>query len=617
MRSSGRAPFTPEHAACDGENKAGRPRTLVQLFRSRAELMGDQRAYVFLKNGEVEHEVLDYASLDRSARAIAARLQNICSRGQRAILMYNPGVEFIRAFLGCQYSGVIAVPAYPPNMTRPEKDLGRLRSIKRSCRAAVVLTHAEIGDALSGGTLPGFEHMDVLSTDTIEDNESAEWTEYDARPEDLALLQYTSGSTAEPKGVMVSHDNLMHNLEFIHSCEANDSSSVSVSWLPPYHDMGLIEGILQPAYAGVPCYLMSPSAFIQKPLRWLRAISKYRASNSGGPNFGYQLCIDRIKQNIFSGAGDRQRNEPLDLSNWRVAYNGSETVRHKTMLEFCERFSPCGFSPDAFRPVYGLAESTLLVAASPANSRWKVHRVCNHHSDTAGAGMEQLESVSCGMTNPDSEIVIVDPSNRTRSKEGSEGEIWVSGRSVAQGYWENPRANLATFSAYLASGEGPFLRTGDLGVRWNGELHVTGRIKDVLIVRGRKYYPQEIEYLIETSVPSVASGGSVAFSIDDGCSEELIVLAEIRNREVNRLSSTVGGGDRPKDEALSRVARSIAQSIVEQFDVSPAAVDLVSAGSVCKTSSGKPMRYACRERYLAGGFNTIETWARPGFRQNE
>ena len=590
--------------------------TLVQLFRARAERTGAEPAYVFLKNGEVEDETLDYARLDRAARAIAACLQRACSPGERAILTYNPGLDFIKAFLGCLYAGVIAVPAYPANMQRPDRDMGRLSSIILSCSAKTILTQAGLCSEWRPGCdlAPAVGNLNIIATDDISLDTAGQWHEYDARADDLALLQYTSGSTAEPKGVMVSHDNLLHNLAFIDACEEYDESSLSVSWLPPYHDMGLVDGILLPAFAGVPACLMSPSAFIQKPLRWLRAISKYRATKSGGPNFGYQMCVDRIDSASVLAVNEDQHTTSLDLSCWRAAYNGAETVRYKTMSDFSAMFSPYGFHSNSFRPVYGLAESTVLVSASPARSRWRrVHRDAPRANGKAFQYIETADAVSCGAANPDSELVIVDPDRRVVCEDGDEGEIWVSGRSVARGYWDDTRATVKTFSAYLEdSGKGPYLRTGDLGVVRPGQLFVTGRIKEILIVRGRKFYPQELEYMTESSMSTIPTGGAVAICVDNGASEELVMLAEVRNREINKLSAGGNTDCQQRREALARAAEDVVELLVENFDISPGTVQLLPGGSLCKTSSGKPIRYACRAKYLQGAFDALTTWVRPG-----
>ncbi|MGH8694812.1 MAG: AMP-binding protein, partial [Burkholderiales bacterium] len=332
-------------------------RSIVEMFRACAEAKRDGRGYVFLENGETEASVLTYGELDRQSRAIAATLQHSVAPGARALLMYPPGLEFIAAFLGCLYAGVLAVPAYSPHPARLARSLPRLRAIARDAEISVVLCTESIA-AMSPALLkeaPELAQARILATDRIDPSPADTWKEPAIGPDTLAFLQYTSGSTAEPKGVMVSHGNLLHNLAYMNECEGNDTSSCSVSWLPVYHDMGLIEGILLPAFGRYPAYLLAPMAFLQRPLRWLTAISRYRATSSGGPNFAYDLCVRKITP---------EQRQQLDLSCWHVAYNGSEPIRETTLASFTETFADCGFRAESHRPTYGLAEATLLVSAS-------------------------------------------------------------------------------------------------------------------------------------------------------------------------------------------------------------------------------------------------------------
>src|SRR5712691_11595023 len=332
------------------------------MFRASVEAQGNRRGYVFLENGETEVSALTYGELDRQGRAIAATLQQSIAPGSRALLMYPPGLEFISAFLGCLYAGVLAVPAYPPHPARLSRSLPRLRAIARDAEVGVVLCTESIA-AMSPALLkeaPDLAQARMLVTDRIDPARANAWKEPPLGPDTLAFLQYTSGSTAAPKGVMVSHGNLLHNLAYLNEREGNDADSCSVSWLPVYHDMGLIEGILLPAFGRYPAYLMSPMAFLQGPIRWLKAISRYRATNSGGPNFAYDLCVRKITQ---------EQRQQLALSCWRVAYNGSEPIRSTTLASFTEAFAECGFRAESYRPTYGLAEATLLVSASPRSTR--------------------------------------------------------------------------------------------------------------------------------------------------------------------------------------------------------------------------------------------------------
>jgi acyl-CoA synthetase (AMP-forming)/AMP-acid ligase II len=468
------------------------PSTFVELLQWRAYHRPDRKLFTFLEDGEKEEVHLTYSELDRKARAIAALLQSFVSPGERALLLYPPGLDYISAFFGCLYAGVVAVPAYPPDPSRLDRTLPRLEAILADVQVTVVLTTTPILSLAEFlfDQAPDLGTLQWMATDTVVNGMEYSWRESKITPRNLAFLQYTSGSTRAPKGVMVSHGNLMVNSAVIARAFSIATRDRAVLWLPPYHDMGLIGGILQPIFSGIHCILMSPISFLQKPLRWLQAISHYKATVAGGPNFGYDLCVRKTTPEQRAG---------LDLSSWTMAFTGSEPVRPETLSRFAAAFEPCGFQMCAFYPCYGLAESTLFVTGGfrseepvlcPVQSTaLKQNQVVL--AELSGESSQTL--VGCGHTLTEHKVEIVHPDLLTRCPSGQLGEIWVSGPSVALGYWNQLEETDFTFRAYLAdTGEGPFLRTGDLGFQKDGELFVTGRIKDLIIIRGRNHYPQDI-----------------------------------------------------------------------------------------------------------------------------
>jgi acyl-CoA synthetase (AMP-forming)/AMP-acid ligase II len=420
-----------------------------------------------------------------------------------------------------------------------------------------------------------------MVTGDVDDGGETSWNEPHLTAETLAFLQYTSGSTGEPRGVKLSHQNLIHNSRLIQESFGVTADSRIVSWLPPYHDMGLIGCVLQPLYTGAVAILMSPLLFLQRPLRWLNAIARYRATHSGGPNFGYELCIARI--------APEQRSQ-LDLRSWQIAFNGAEPIRADTLQRFATGFAPSGFRPEAFSPCYGLAESTLLVSGGRSSGPPTVKtvqsaalekgQIVEAHETEGGA----RKLTGCGQVPPGQKVVIVNPET-LQACPGRIGEIWVAGPSVSQGYWNLPDRSSETFNAHLSdTGEGPFLRTGDLGFVEGGELFVTGRIKDLVIICGRNLYPQDIELTVAQSHPSLSSGATAAFSIAVEGEEKLVVVQEEGRR---RVSSS------------EEVTRAIRGAVAEEHGVQVFAVELIKPGRIPKTSSGKVQRHACREWYLA------------------
>jgi acyl-CoA synthetase (AMP-forming)/AMP-acid ligase II len=455
--------------------------------------------------------------------------------------------------------------------------------------------------------VPELQGLPWLQTPDAHEASDVSWREpgldRDLDEGDVALLQYTSGSTSSPRGVMITHANLLDNLARGERLARCDADTIGVSWLPVNHDMGLIGGVLQPAFTGFPVWLMSPVAFLQRPVRWLQAISRVRATHSAAPNFAYELCARKVSDTDRRG---------LDLSTWRVAYNGSEPVRRSTLEAFQRAFGECGFRFEAFHPAYGLAESTLLVTIASADGPVMLEvdrdalRLGRSVPPSPGAGQTML--VASGVLDARSRVAIVDPVWRTRCRPDQIGEIWIAGPSVAAGYWTRSEETAATFHACIAdTGDGPWLRSGDLGFIRDGCLFVTGRIKDVLIVRGLKHYPQDLELTAERANPAVRSGGCAAFALDRAGEEHIALVAEIDARSAPDFAGIAGAS------LMQRSIDEIRRQIAEDHDVQLCSVTLVAAGSLPRTTSGKLQRFLCRRAFATGTLDVLGQWtARAG-----
>ncbi len=563
--------------------------TLVDILHSRALYQPDKKAFTFLLNGETEETTLTYLELDLQARAIATSLQNLGASGERALLIYPPGLEFIAAFFGCLYAGVVAVPAYPP---RRNQSLSRLQSIVADAGATIALTtKTTLSNVERQFTQsPTLQALHWLATDNIASDLAQAWLQPAISSDTLAFLQYTSGSTGTPKGVMVSHGNLLYNEQMLQRAFEHTEKTIYVSWLPLFHDMGLIGNMLQSLYLGRPCILMSPVAFLQRPLRWLQAISRYKATTSGAPNFAYELCVSKITN---------EQRETLDLSSWDIAFNGAEPVRAETLERFATAFEPYGFRREAFYPCYGMAETTLIVsgglkAALPVLKTVQGNALEQNHVVSASGENDAVRTlVGCGQTLLEQQIVIAHLNTLTRCQPNEVGEIWVSGNNVAQGYWNRPEETQTTFRAYLAdTGEGPFLRTGDLGFVQDGELFVTGRLKDLIIIRGRNHYPQDIELTVEQSHPVVQQGCTATFSVEFNGQERLVVACEVERTSRRNLD-------------VDEVVGAIRKAVSEQHDLEVYGVLLLKTGTIPKTSSGKIQRHACKAGFLAESLSVV------------
>jgi natural product biosynthesis luciferase-like monooxygenase protein len=567
------------------------PSTLVELLRWRATSMPEQQAYTYLIDDE-RVESFTYFELDRRARLIGAALQRQGATGERVLLLYPPGLEFIAAFFGCLFAGAVAVPAYPPRMNRSFR---RLLSIVTDAQANFALTTTPILSKIKGllsdpnNTLH-LENMRWLESDAIVLDTPEDWREPVISSDKLAFLQYTSGSTGAPKGVMLTHGNLLHNASLVHYGVSHKTGDKYISWLPTFHDMGFMAGVLQPLYGGFEVVLMSPLSFLQNPFRWLHAISRYRGTTSGGPSFAYELCVQKTTA---------EQRATLDLSSWSAAFNGAEPIRHETLERFTKMFEPCGFRPETFYPCYGLAEATLIVSGGRKSARPVIKsvnaRTLERHMVVDASDLKNARAlVGCGVSLPGQEIVIVHPELHTACSPDQVGEIWVSGPSIAQGYWNNPVETERVFQAHLAdTGRGPFLRTGDLGFIPDGELFVTGRLKDVIIIRGLNHYPDDIELTVEQSDAALRPGCGAAFSVEVAGEERLVIVQEVDWRR------------QPDGQALISNVR---QMVSEAHEVQVYAVVLIKPKSIPKTSSGKIQRHACRAAFLAGSLNVISEW---------
>lgn len=565
--------------------------TFIELLQWRAIHQKAKLAYTFLVDGETQETNLTYGTLDHRVRAIATCLQKLAAKGERALLLYPPGLDYITAFFGCLYAGIVAVPVYPPQPARVERNLPRLQAIRGDSQATVALTNEGLLASIDVlfKQAPEFRKLHWISTEDLPASLASEWHDPGINEGDLAFLQYTSGSTGQPKGVMVTHSNLFANHSMIQNAYQHPVDAPFVSWLPIFHDMGLIGGILQSMYCGAPCIFMSPRAFIQKPFRWLQALSRYQGHTSHAPNFAYDLCVSKTTP---------EQRATLDLSHWKVATNGSEPVRKETIQRFSEAFAPAGFRPEAFCPAYGLAEATLCVTVNRKNAHPIIRSFSTEDLERGQIKLElsadgqQSALVGCGQVCPSEHIVIVNPETCVVCPPNQIGEIWAAGPHIARGYWSHPKETQATFQAYLSEGdEGPFMRTGDLGFFYEDELYITGRLKDLIIIRGRNLYPQDIEATVGHCHHALRPDGGAAFSLQRNGEEQFVVVQEIERQH--------------RQSDLENIFKTIHQAIGEQHEVQPSAIILIKPGTLPKTSSGKVQRHQTRVQYLAGNLEII------------
>jgi acyl-CoA synthetase (AMP-forming)/AMP-acid ligase II len=570
--------------------------TLADLLRHRAAMQPEDPAYIELSDRGRDLARLSFAELARRAAALSGQIADHAGPGERALLVCPNGVGFMVGFFGCVLAGVAAVPIMAPrrNSARDSSAAIIADCTPRLVLAPRALIAGERGDlatrfapACDKGA--GIEFLAVDDAENLPD--PAAPTGRDPAPEDVAFLQYTSGSTSAPKGVMVTHANLLANLAMIARAFGNTKSSTHVSWVPLYHDMGLIINALQSLYVGAACVLMTPVAFVQRPLLWLRAISDYRAEVAGGPNFAFDLCVERYRPEQMDG---------IDLSGWKVAFNGAEPVRAGTIRRFRETYAAHGFAPQAILPAYGLAEATVLVSAggrgagpttrTVSRDRLRAGRVAP--PDTSD---DAQEIVGCGRAIGGERIAIVDPDLRTRLGAGRIGEIWVAGPNAARGYWRNPDATGLAFGATIAGEEGGvWLRTGDLGcLDDSGELYVTGRVKDIVIVRGTNHYPQDIEDTVQQAHPALRRHGGAAFAVRDGdAAEQLVIVQEVERTWRRHID-------------IAEIVGRIREAIVAEHEIVPHAIALLRPGALPKTTSGKIQRALSRQLWQEGSLDLL------------
>lgn len=562
--------------------------TLVELLRIRAERQGSDSLFTFLGDGEGETTHLTFGQLDYEARIIGAQLQKSGLVGERVLLVYPAGLKFISAFFGCLYAGAVAIPVPLMGFRRA---VPRLQAVLQDAEAKAILSTDHVLSKLKGQLKYGLNDSSLmwLSTDVLLEEFVDQWRPPILKNDSLAYLQYTSGSTADPKGVMVTHGNVVHNLAYIEQGCEYTTESILVSWLPHFHDMGLVNGILQPIFQGCQGILMPPQSFVQRPIRWLEAISQYQASHSGGPNFAYEMCANTISS---------EERQKLDLRSWILAYCGAEPVHHSTLVRFHETFQSQGFNWAAFCPAYGLAETTLKVSAklrkeSPIITTVNTKALERNQVVEVAANEQISRTLVCsGRVGFGMNVKIVNPETFRPCPSHTIGEIWVTGPSVARGYWNREQETQDTFRACLSDGQkGFFLRTGDLGFLRDDQLFVTGRLKDLIIIRGNNYYPQDIEGTVERSHGSLSHGCGAAFSIDQDGEEKLVVVQEIRRGELS-----------PNPQ---KVIEDIRRAVAEEHNLHLFGVLLVRVGTIPKTSSGKVQRQTCRHSYLTGQLKVI------------
>jgi acyl-CoA synthetase (AMP-forming)/AMP-acid ligase II len=565
--------------------------SLVDLLRHRANEQPDDRAYVFLSDKGREEAVLTFGQLDRRARVVASRLVQSGSAGDRALLLFGPGLDFIVAYFGCLLGGVIPVPMMLP---RRNSSLDSSTSILADCSPRFAMTNSHLSDArpdiierFRGHQIQWFI-VDQPSESSIDRDRSLP----DPSREDIAFLQYTSGSTSDPKGVMVTHGNLIENLEMIRLTLGNTRCSTYASWVPLYHDMGLILNVLQSLYLGALCVLLAPVTFVQRPLTWLRAIHDYRAEVAGAPNFAFDLCVQRFRP-------DQVRD--IDLSCWKLAFNAAEPVRADTIERFATTFSAYGFDPRAMYPLYGMAEATLLVSSGQRGAGPVIRTVgraaFQRHQIAPPADSDDVHPVvGCGLNIVGQRLAVVDPESRRRLAADHIGEVWVGGPHICKGYWRNPDATSSTFQARITGEDDePWLRTGDLGfMDETGELFITGRIKDVIIVRGINYYPQDIENTVYDSHPALRRHCGAAFSVFTHSNKEKVVLVqEVERTRRHRLE-------------IEEIVACIREAVANEYEIALDSIVLIRPGAIPKTTSGKVQRSAARRMWLQNSFEPID-----------
>ncbi len=584
-------------------------KNLVEQLILHAENQPDKILYTYLADGETETASLTFAQLDQAARCVARQLLELASPESRVLMLFDSGMDFITSFFGCLYAGMIAVPAYPPRFNR---NIARVTAIIQDCQPAIIITNRAVTEKMAEwrDNSPTFENLAWLDVESIDTQgvvqapaqeatqarvQLPEWQPASISPDSIAFLQYTSGSTGSPKGVQVTHANIMHNEALIQHAFGIDAHAIGVSWLPLFHDLGLIGMILAAACAGARCIFMPPEQFVADPKKWLKAISRYRATASAGPSFAYELCSAKIRLDDI---------KDLDLSSWRVLINGAEAVNAEVMRRFTSKFAPLGFREETFLPAYGMAETTLFVCGEQASEKPVTHlfdgaslthnqaKLADAHADTSTSAC--IELVSCGKSNPSLPFQIVDPDSFDPCAANCVGEIWVEGGSVAAGYWNKPELSKEIFAAFTKDNKGPFLRTGDLGfVNELGELYITGRCKELIIIRGQNHYPQDIEQTVQRDQICFKSGAGIAFSINSENDKEKLVIVQEVERQFR------------KNIDAHSLFQNVAKALMIHHGLELETLVLVAPTAIPKTSSGKLQRNLCKQRFLTNGLEPL------------
>jgi acyl-CoA synthetase (AMP-forming)/AMP-acid ligase II len=572
----------------------------VEVLQRRAQETPDRLSHMLLGATEAESHKFTYSQLDAEVKKMAAYLQSVAEPSQRALLVYPTSLEFVVAMFACMYAGIIPIPTNPPGMNRSAQ---RLEAIAKDARARLVLTTPEYQQAFlaEAAQFPDFAALTWVTREAVEAGSGHSLQIPVITPESVAFMQYTSGSTNIPKGVVISYRNFSHNMHALHETRIRGNEyaddSVILTWTPLFHDMGLLIGTFLTPMDGTPSILMPTIQFMQNPLNWLKAIQKFKATASGGPNFAYDLCVNKIPL---------EKCEGLDLSTWKIAYNSAEPVRAETQARFAEKFAPFGFRPESQAPCYGMAETTLVISfytGQPKTIAQRFRRADFEEGrlvpSDSNDPKETVEAVSSGTPLVDYQIAIANPKTRKRCAPNEVGEVWVSGDSVGEGYWNRPEDTKHTFGAHIAeTHEGPFLRTGDLGFMHDGHLYITGRLKDLLIVRGRNYYPQDVEMTVERTHPALRAGGGAAFSVTEDNVEQLIVVHETQRREIEGVD-------------WNEVIKAIRANIAREHGIRAHAVILIRRATIAKTSSGKIQRSEMKRQYLANELQIVAEWRAP------
>ncbi|AOK31791.1 hypothetical protein AQ611_19935 [Burkholderia singularis] len=586
-------------APAGGNQKDYQMQLIIDTLCARSAATPEQTAFEFLSTTGAPLSALSYHALERAAAGVAAMLRaRGVPAGARVLLLCQPGPDYVAAFFGCLHAGAVAVPLYPP---RNRLHVARIVSVLRDAGASVVLSSRQSIERCGAFFAEqGVSESMLVAVDGDALRDAEPGTPAAQRADALAFLQYTSGTTGDPKGVMISNGNLAHHLEMLNAWLGGEPGGTMVSWLPPYHDMGLISGLLAPVAGGYPCVLMPPESFAQNPFVWLDAVSRHRATISGGPNFAYGMCCKRLTDEQIA---------TLDLSRWRLAFNGAEPVRQKTIDAFAQRFAAAGFEPLAMAPCYGLAEATLLVAGHEPNTLahgLDVDRQILQDERRAAPARDaspmarddaaRWRSIACiGRVTGGQHVLIVDPASGEPCADGRVGEICVAGPSVAQGYWRRPELSEAVFRTVRDGVAGrAYMRSGDLGFLLDGELYVTGRLKDMIVISGRNYYSEDLEQTVTATQEKVVPNGCAAFVADHDERENLVIVAEIERVE--------------RHGNLNDVVTDIQKEIWLKHEVNPHSVFLVSPGQLPKTSSGKVRRKACRRALEAGELKVLAYW---------